>query len=86
MKPNTNPDLFDILGIAGDIHHTIGDIRDMDTLEKAYKEANPDVVLHLAAQPMYFDYMRNTVLRSVMKWRHCFKMWYFRKVLMLEDL
>ncbi len=55
LKPNTDPDLFDILGIAGDIHHTIGDIRDMDALEKAYKQANPDVVLHLAAQPIVRD-------------------------------
>ena len=47
--------MFDILGIAGDIHHTIGDIRVMDALEKAYKEANPDVVLHLAAQPIVRD-------------------------------
>ena len=55
LKPNTDPDLFDILGIAGDIHHTIGDIRDIDALEKAYKEADPDVVLHLAAQPIVRD-------------------------------
>ena len=55
FEPNTNPDLFDILGIAGDIHHTIGDIRDIDALEKAYKEADPDVVLHLAAQPIVRD-------------------------------
>ena len=55
LKPNTNPDLFDILGIAKDIHHTIGDIRDIETLEKAYKEADPDVVLHLAAQPIVRD-------------------------------
>lgn len=55
LKPNTDPDLFDILGIAGDIHHTIGDIRDIDALEKAYTEANPDVVLHLAAQPIVRD-------------------------------
>ena len=55
LKPNTDPDLFDILGIAKDIHHTIGDIRDIDALEKAYKEADPDVVLHLAAQPIVRD-------------------------------
>ncbi len=55
LEPNTDPDLFDILGIAADIHHTIGDIRDIDALEKAYKEANPDVVFHLAAQPIVRD-------------------------------
>lgn len=55
LEPNTDPDLFDILGIAGDIHHTIGDIRDIDALEKAYVSADPDVVLHLAAQPIVRD-------------------------------
>ena len=61
--------MFDILGIAGDIHHTIGDIRVMDALEKAYKEANPDVVLHLAAQPIVRDSYkepRNTYETNVM--------------------
>lgn len=55
LKPNTDPGLFDILGIKDDINHTIGDIRDLDALEKAYTEANPDVVLHLAAQPIVRD-------------------------------
>ena len=55
LQPNTNPDLFDILGIKDDIHNTIGDIRDMEALEKAYREANPDIVLHLAAQPIVRD-------------------------------
>lgn len=55
LKPNTDPDLFDILGISNDIHHTIGDIRDLEALEKAYTEANPDVVFHLAAQPIVRD-------------------------------
>lgn len=58
LAPNTNPDLFDILDISGDIHHYIGDIRDIDALEKAYKEADPDVVLHLAAQPIVRDSYR----------------------------
>ena len=55
LKPNTDPDLFDILGLADDVHHNIGDIRDLESLEKAYIEAKPDVVLHLAAQPIVRD-------------------------------
>ncbi|WP_026661131.1 CDP-glucose 4,6-dehydratase [Butyrivibrio sp. AC2005] len=55
LAPNTDPDLFGILGLADEVHHTIGDIRDFDALEKAYIEANPDVVLHLAAQPIVRD-------------------------------
>jgi CDP-glucose 4,6-dehydratase len=37
------------------MHSCIGDIRDFETLEKDYVEANPDVVLHLAAQPIVRD-------------------------------
>ena len=55
LAPNTEPDLFTILGLESRIHSTIGDIRDLDALEKAYTEANPDVVLHLAAQPIVRD-------------------------------
>lgn len=55
LAPNTNPNLFEILGLSQEVHHTIGDIRDMDALEKAYVAANPDVVLHLAAQPIVRD-------------------------------
>ncbi len=55
LAPSTDPDLFGILKIENNIHSTIGDIRDMDSLTKAYKEANPDIVLHLAAQPIVRD-------------------------------
>ncbi len=54
LAPETDPALFDILGLKEDasIHTTIGDIRDMEKLDEAYRKANPDVVLHLAAQPI----------------------------------
>lgn len=52
LAPNTEPDMFDLPGIADGIHHTVGDIRDLDALEKAYKNADPYAVLHLAAQPI----------------------------------
>ena len=55
LEPNTEPGLFDILGLSDDMHSTIGDIRDLASLEKAYVAANPDVVLHLAAQPIVRD-------------------------------
>jgi CDP-glucose 4,6-dehydratase len=33
-------------------HHTIGDIRDLDNLKQSLAIAQPDVVIHLAAQPL----------------------------------
>ncbi len=52
LNPPTNPSIFDILELKDDIHSTIGDVRDYASLEKAYVAATPDVVLHLAAQPI----------------------------------
>lgn len=55
LNPPTLPSLFDIAGIAGDIHSVVGDIRDYKMLKKAFDEAQPEVVLHLAAQPIVRD-------------------------------
>ena len=55
LAPNTDPDLFGILVLSDQMHSIIGDVRDFEVLEKAYVEADPDVVLHLAAQPIVRD-------------------------------
>ena len=53
--PPTTPALFDIAGIDQDIHSVIGDIRDYKKLWAAFEEAQPEIVLHLAAQPIVRD-------------------------------
>lgn len=55
LEPNTEPGLYEILGISDEIHSTIGDVRDFEELERAYIEAKPDVIIHLAAQPIVRD-------------------------------
>ena len=55
LNPSTNPSLFEIAGIADDIHSVIGDIRDLKTLKATFDEARPEIVLHLAAQPIVRD-------------------------------
>lgn len=47
--------LFEIAGIANDIHSTYGDIRDYSLLKKVFDEVQPEIVLHLAAQPIVRD-------------------------------
>jgi CDP-glucose 4,6-dehydratase len=39
----------------------IGDVRDLETLKKAYFDAEPEIVLHLAAQPIVRDSYKNPV-------------------------
>lgn len=55
LEPPTNPSLFEIAEIENDITSIIGDIRDYDSLKKAFDEAQPEIVLHLAAQPIVRD-------------------------------
>lgn len=53
LAPNTDTNLFDVLGVDGLIEKShIGDIRDLAALQKAMTEAKPDVVIHMAAQPL----------------------------------
>ena len=53
LAPNTTPNLFDVLATNSLIEKShIADIRDLATLQKAMSEANPDVVIHMAAQPL----------------------------------
>jgi CDP-glucose 4,6-dehydratase len=47
--------LFEIANIQNDIHSVNGDIRDYDKLKMAFNEAKPEIVFHLAAQPIVRD-------------------------------
>lgn len=59
LNPPTSPSLFEIANIEQDIHSVIGDIRDYKTLKAAFDEVQPEIVLHLAAQPIVRDSYKN---------------------------
>ena len=48
LQPPTNPTIFDLLDL--DINSIIGDVRDTDKLKQVFKEQQPEIVFHLAAQ------------------------------------
>ena len=52
LEPPTEPALFEIAGIETGITSVIGDIRDYHSLKKAFDAAKPEIVFHLAAQPI----------------------------------
>jgi CDP-glucose 4,6-dehydratase len=52
LAPDTTPDLFTLAGLEQRIDSTLGDIRDAARLDAALRRARPDIVLHLAAQPL----------------------------------
>ncbi len=55
LEPPTDPALFDIAGVGASMKSCIGDIRDFENLRKCFDEAQPEIVLHLAAQPIVRD-------------------------------
>ena len=61
LNPSTTPSLFEIAGIENDIRSVIGDIRDLESLKRVFDEAQPEIVLHLAAQPIVRDSYKDPV-------------------------
>lgn len=52
LEPTEEQKLFDLSGIKKEMKHYFGDIRDLEFLKASVMEANPEVVIHLAAQPL----------------------------------
>jgi CDP-glucose 4,6-dehydratase len=52
LKPSTHPNLFEVASVEKAMRSIIGDILDLSGLKKAMKEANPDILIHMAAQPL----------------------------------
>jgi len=59
LDPNTNPSLFELAGIDQIVSSTIGDIRDYNLLSETLKKVQPEVIIHMAAQPLVRESYRN---------------------------
>lgn len=55
LNPPTYPSLFEISRIQREMNSIIGDIRNLESLERSFNEAQPEIVIHLAAQPLVRD-------------------------------
>ena len=55
LNPPTQPALFAMAGVAESMKSVVGDIRDYEHLSRVFQEAQPEIVLHLAAQPIVRD-------------------------------
>lgn len=51
--------LFEIAKIENDVHSVYGDIRNYETLKRVFDETQPEIVFHLAAQPIVRDSYKN---------------------------
>ena len=61
LSAPTQPNLFELAGLEGHMTSVIGDIRDRDALHDAFNRAQPEIVLHLAAQPIVRDSYKDPV-------------------------
>lgn len=52
LPPSGQPNLFELAGVGRDMEHETGDIRDSSSLAASLQHAQPEVVLHLAAQSL----------------------------------
>ena len=52
LAPPTNPSLFEVANVDVDMISIIGDIRDLPKLQAAFADHRPEIVIHMAAQPL----------------------------------
>lgn len=61
LKPPTNPSLFKLSKIKEDIETVHGDIRDLEHLQQVFEKVHPEIVIHMAAQPLVRESYKNPV-------------------------
>lgn len=61
LAPATDPDLFSMADIEDKMTSVIGDIRDLSSLKAAFDKADPEIVIHMAAQPIVRDSYKDPV-------------------------
>lgn len=61
LKAPTDPSLFEIIGLKNRIHSYEGDVRDLECLRSVFEEVQPDVVIHMAAQPLVRESYKSPV-------------------------
>jgi len=52
LNPPTTPSLFEDAKVADGMRSIIGDVRDLDAVKKVFAETSPEIVIHMAAQPL----------------------------------
>ena len=52
LEPPTEPSLFKLCGLTQKVNSISGDVRDLEHLKKVFREIRPEIVIHMAAQPI----------------------------------
>ena len=59
LKNGNHPNLFEIADVENEINSVYGDIRDYDKLRSVFEHVKPDIVIHMAAQPLVREAYEN---------------------------
>lgn len=61
LEPPTTPSLYQTCRLEYRMHSVYGDIRDLEKLRGVLRQTRPELVLHMAAQPIVRESYRNPV-------------------------
>ncbi len=61
LMPPTAPSLFELTGMGKRIRSVEGDVRDLVRLKGVFDEVRPEIVIHMAAQPIVRESYKNPV-------------------------
>lgn len=61
LNPPTNPSLFELCGLASHMTSISGDVRELEKLKSVFDDAKPEIVIHMAAQPIVRDSYKDPV-------------------------
>lgn len=61
LNPPTTPNLFSMADVESRMTSVIGDIRDLNHLKQVFEQSQPEIVIHMAAQPIVRDSYKDPV-------------------------
>lgn len=61
LNPPTSPNLYEIAGVGDCIDSITGDVRDYSHLKDVFDKVKPEIVIHMAAQPIVRESYKNPV-------------------------
>lgn len=61
LKPPTQPALFEVCQLSEQVNSIEGDVRDLNHLKEVFIQVQPEIVIHMAAQPLVRESYKNPV-------------------------
>lgn len=61
LEPPTRPSLYQLCDMESKMYSVMGDIRDLEKLKEVFRQVKPEIVLHMAAQPIVRDSYKEPV-------------------------